>query len=439
MNSESPWDNFLTKVGKVVNENKKKVSKKSTKGLSDDTIRQMDFRSLKKKVKILLEQNKRVPPVETQRVIAETKPVEEQSRQYKYEFEKYFSVDKIDISGRAVTDVTSRMLTILTEREDLDEQQREAIEKYCGNRKSVKSSFKCQLCDRMFASSVDLRNHKKDVHDKSKKYQCCDINFETYSHLSEHNKKKHTKPTKVVKCLQCDKVFQHRGSYNSHKDSVHDKNTCSICSKVISGKRNLRRHIRQVHTDVRPYKCDECNQSFGDRGNLKRHEKSKHLKLRDQCPQCEISCSVGTLQRHIRTFHKMEVYQCQDCSRDFRSKYGLSSHVNKAHREVPIEYVCEICQQGGFFSPQDKSIHKTKFHKDEKRKMEKTKFGCFKCQEIFSKRLDRDRHMKETHKMETNLRSFKCESCPKMFVTEMRLKTHQTKYCQNLAGTGSKT
>ena len=443
MNSDSLlWDNFFTKVGKVVNKNKKKKSKKSTtKELSDDPIKSMDFRSLNKKVKILLQRKKRVPPVETQRVIAETKPFAEVNRQYKHDLGKYFSVDTIDSSGRAVTDLTSRMLTILTEREDLDEEQRKTIEKYCGNRKSVKSSFKCHLCDKVLTSSVDLINHKKDVHDKSKKYQCCDINFETYSHLSQHNQKKHAKRTTTVKCSECDKVCKNRSSYYSHKNSVHFKTSCSICSKEISGKGNLKRHIRQVHTDVKPYSCDECNQSFGDRGNLRRHEKSKHLKLREQCPQCEISCSVGTLQRHIRTFHKMEVYQCPDCSRDFRSKYGLSSHVNKAHREVPIEYHCEICHQGGFFSPQDKSIHKTKFHKDEKdaRKREKLKFECVKCQEVFSQRLERDRHMKETHKIASNLRSFKCESCPKTFVTEMRLKRHRTNYCQNQAGTGSKT
>ena len=142
-----------------------------------------------------------VPPVETQRVIAETRPFEEVSRQYKYDFEKYFSVDMIDTSGRAVTDLTSGMLAILTEREDLDEEQRQAMEKYCGNRKSVKSSFKCHLCDKTFTSSVDLRKHKKDVHDKSKKYQCCDINFETYSQLSQHNRKKHVEHT-ATKCPQ---------------------------------------------------------------------------------------------------------------------------------------------------------------------------------------------------------------------------------------------
>ena len=73
---------------------------------------------------LLLKHKKRVAPVETQRVIAETRPFEEVSRQYKYDFEKYFSVDMIDTSGRAVTDLTSGMLAILTEREDLDEEQR---------------------------------------------------------------------------------------------------------------------------------------------------------------------------------------------------------------------------------------------------------------------------------------------------------------------------
>ena len=79
-----------------------------------------------------------------------------------------------------------------------------------------------------------------------------------------------------------------------------------------------------------------------------------------------------------------------------------------------------------------------KFHKDERgdRKTAKQKFECVECQEIFGKRLERDRHMKETHKIEPNLHSFKCEACPKKFVTEKRLKRHQTNFCQNQTGTG---
>ena len=46
--------------------------------------------------------------------------------------------------------------------------------------------------------------------------------------------------------------------------------------------------------------------------------------------------------------------------------------------------------------------------------------------ERVNKRLKRNRHMKETHKIEPNLHTFKCESCPKKFMTEKRLKRHDS-------------
>ena len=93
--------------------------------------------------------------------------------------------------------------------------------------------------------------------------------------------------------------------------------------------------------------------------------KVKHEGVRQQCPQCSQTVVFGTLKRHINTFHTKLTYQCQSCERDFRSKYGLSSHVNEKHKAVPIEYTCEICGEGNLFSSQARVTHKRNKHPKE--------------------------------------------------------------------------
>ena len=111
--------------------------------ISEDIV-DMDFHRLKRKLRKLLggkTAKKRQPPIERQRVIIETKYHDE--RQYRYDFQQYFSVDKIDSTGRSVMNVTSRMMKILSEREDINDDQRKAMEEFCGNRRALKSSYKC--------------------------------------------------------------------------------------------------------------------------------------------------------------------------------------------------------------------------------------------------------------------------------------------------------
>ena len=80
-----------------------------------------------------------------------------------------------------------------------------------------------------------------------------------------------------------------------HLENVGPKtmNACTICKREFNDIGNLRRHIRQVHTDLKPYKCDKCDLRYGDAGNLKRHIKGKHEGVRQQCKQCNQKVFIG--------------------------------------------------------------------------------------------------------------------------------------------------
>ena len=53
---------------------------------------------------------------------------------------------------------------------------------------------------------------------------------------------------------------------------VHE---CKICGKKISVLSNLKVHMR-IHTNEKPYACEECDKKFRESGQLKSHQRQDH-------------------------------------------------------------------------------------------------------------------------------------------------------------------
>ena len=52
--------------------------------------------------------------------------------------------------------------------------------------------------------------------------------------------------------------------------------TCIVCQKSYSGKYVLRRHIEQVHSQRRPFKCFHCDFQGYEKSSVKNHCKRVH-------------------------------------------------------------------------------------------------------------------------------------------------------------------
>lgn len=122
---------------------------------------------------------------------------------------------------------------------------------------------------------------------------------------------------------------------------------------------------------------------------------------------------------------------------DFKSKYGLSSHVNSKHKAVPTEYKCDICGEGNLFSPQARVKHKRKRHPKEVEEKKHTNkinevhkiphYECSYCGVKFPKRLERDRHQNFEHG-DNSSNEWKC-NCGVTAITEKRLLYHKENTC----------
>ena len=97
---------------------------------------------------------------------------------------------------------------------------------------------------------------------------------ETLLHCRSSTK---TEETKTLSSTEETLFHQHSSrsieetNYKSPSTDLDDR-TCRICSKIISTKANLRRHITQIHGDKK-YKCTICNHQCNRASNLKQHMK----------------------------------------------------------------------------------------------------------------------------------------------------------------------
>ncbi|CAO1434996.1 unnamed protein product [Diamesa serratosioi] len=149
-------------------------------------------------------------------------------------------------------------------------------------------------------------------------------------------------------CPLCKKVFNRRTVLLNHirNHSADKKYTCNFCQKGFSQQANLRNHER-IHRNDRPYVC-ECGKAFTQITNLNNH---KRLHTGERPFVCiEINCGrsfaqVTNLNNHMKTHHKVQQYNCTQCSKKFHTVTRLNTHL-ASHCETNAneEFSCTICQ-----------------------------------------------------------------------------------------------
>ena len=123
----------------------------------------------------------------------------------------------------------------------------------------VEPVYVCDQCGKFYRARKTLKDHFLREHAISKddeplylyisgnKYQCpiCFNNYHSGSELLSHTKK-------------------HTGELRS---------VCKLCGKVYSSVHVLRRHIENIHTDMkpRPYQCELCDYAASNKWHLKEH------------------------------------------------------------------------------------------------------------------------------------------------------------------------
>lgn len=150
-------------------------------------------------------------------------------------------------------------------------------------RRSIRNTYKCLVCDKMFGYPSTLEAHMR-THMDQRPYQC-DV---------------------------CGKAFKRTCDLLIHSRFHDDEKRfeCRVCGKRFRWKNGLDRHQR-VHTRERPFLCNQCGRAFADWGSHKQHMR-KHACLPTSFPS--------------------ERYLCTLCGKSFAWKRGLARHTQQVHR-----------------------------------------------------------------------------------------------------------
>ena len=113
--------------------------------------------------------------------------------------------------------------------------------------------FSCSICNKAFSDMSNMLNHKKQVHEGTRRYQCtvCSQSFKRPGHLKQHMSR-HSD----VKPFRC----EHAG-----------------CTKAYKTKAALSDHVKRVHEMKRDYRCMVCGDAFYASYQLTSHY-AKHKK-----------------------------------------------------------------------------------------------------------------------------------------------------------------
>jgi len=140
--------------------------------------------------------------------------------------------------------------------------------------------------------------------------------------------------------LECDRYFEltEDGLGIVHVSAPSDKPCCLLrartattekmyicqfadCRKEFGSKDKIIRHLRQEHTDIKPYRCVVvgCGHTSNDESNLASHVKVKHLMVR----------APSRLRARARARADAPV-QCNKCGLQFASRDEAVLHRHKA-------------------------------------------------------------------------------------------------------------
>lgn len=214
--------------------------------------------------------------------------------------------------------------------------------------------FKCMYCDHCYSSATVLRRHLK-AHLGINDYKCdvCGKLFQRKLYLNMHKLRKHKDTSNAKRlhtCEVCGKSFFARHQLSLHMQLHAGKRfPCDYpdCRMAFRDNASLTYHKR-MHTNERPYLCDECGYAGKSQQQLTRHRRTHTGERNFHCEYCTYKAiNSSHLRRHMRVHIGTKPFKCPYCEYRCNTLENMRKHVlkTKVHAGLPI-YPCKLCSFG---------------------------------------------------------------------------------------------
>lgn len=160
-------------------------------------------------------------------------------------------------------------------------------------------------------------------------------------------------------CDKCNKSFNSRKNIKRHMkvhsdDIQYSRNhKCQVCNRTYKRSDHLARHMISHSENPKPFSCEICISRFSNRSHLNRHirlhRKTNSIDPRFHCDQCGVEFPKRSkLRSHMKqhgAFVDEPKHDClyPYCSKSFKSKEKLDSHVLNTHDIVNCSKKVIIC------------------------------------------------------------------------------------------------
>ena len=244
----------------------------------------------------------------------------------------------------------------------------------------------------------DIGNIKQEGNVQIDDHMCqeCKVGFSTSENLKMHLKNVHSQ-LKPIMNSESDKKREDKNlSIRTHMigKSHHNKGyrnfNCEECPYTTSQKANLKAHIIGVHEKMKKYICQECGYAALQKSGLKQHVAGVHEKIKN--------------------------HDCQECGYSASMKSNLKQHIEQVHEKIRNHFCGECGYSASVKSKLKRHIEgvhtKIRSH------------VCGKCKYATSQKVHLKKHMETVHEVEKGNKKFTCENCPYKATQKGHLEKH---------------